>query len=56
MSGFGAQGARGDEPEPVIRDNRRIDPQTGEIRQPGSGPTEGSSPFPGAGGTPPPIR
>jgi molecular chaperone GrpE len=49
VSGFGAGGARGDEPEPVIRDNRRIDPETGQIRQPGSDSTDGSSPFPGAG-------
>ena len=39
-----------DEPEPVIRDKRRIDPVTGRIRDPGTGSVGGSaSPFPGAG-------
>ncbi len=32
MIGFGASGARDEESEPVIRDNRRIDPVTGEVR------------------------
>lgn len=51
--------------EPVIRDNRRVDPATGAVREPGppgpggpagpggqpgpAGPQAGSSPFPGAG-------
>jgi len=38
-----------DEPEPVIKDNRRIDPMTGQLRDPSGGPVGGSSPFPGAG-------
>jgi molecular chaperone GrpE len=40
---------RPDEPEPVIRDNRRIDPVTGQLRDPAGGPAGSSSPFPGAG-------
>jgi len=35
-----------DEPEPVIRDKRRIDPLTGKLRD---APSEAASPFPGAG-------
>ena len=51
MSGYGAEGAHGPEPEPVIRDNRRIDPLTGKIRDTASGSPVGdsASPFPGAG-------
>lgn len=51
--------------EPVIRDNRRVDPDTGAVREPGppgpggtagpGGPQAGASPFPGSGsGTPNP--
>jgi molecular chaperone GrpE len=39
--------------DPVIKDHRRIDPQTGQVREPhggASGPTGGASPFPGTGG------
>ena len=36
--------------EPVIRDNRRVDPATGAVREPAAGPAgQASSPFPGAG-------
>jgi len=36
--------------EPVIRDNRRVDPTTGAVREPAPGPADqASSPFPGAG-------
>ena len=49
MSGFGAEGAHSDEPEPVIRDNRRIDPITGKLREPPGSGALGGSPFPGAG-------
>ena len=35
--------------EPVIRDNRRVDPITGAVREPASGPQAASGPFPGAG-------
>jgi len=49
VTGFGAEGAHGDEPEPVIRDNRRIDPVTGKVRDPDSGQRSGAGPFPGAG-------
>ena len=47
--GFGGGGFGGfsEEPEPVIRDKRKIDPQTGKLRDPGTG--SGSGPFPGAG-------
>ena len=49
MTGFGADGAHSEEPEPVIRDKRRIDPQTGQVRDPGSSPFPGrhSAPDPG---------
>jgi molecular chaperone GrpE len=43
----GAEGAYGE--EPVIRDKRRIDPQTGKLRDGGSGPLGGANPFPGTG-------
>ncbi len=57
--------------EPVIRDNRRVDPATGAVREPasgstgaggpavgGPGPQAGTGPFPGAGrrGTPDPAN
>ncbi len=45
MTESGAEGAYGE--EPVIRDKRRIDPQTGKLRDGGSGPLGGTSPFPG---------
>ncbi len=36
--------------DPVIRDNRRVDPATGAVREPAAGPAgQASSPFPGAG-------
>lgn len=47
MTGFGAEGAHNEESEPVIRDNRRIDPQTGEVRDPGAGAFGAANPFPG---------
>ncbi len=47
MTESGAEGAHGE--EPVIRDKRRIDPQTGKLRDGGAGPLGGTSPFPGAG-------
>ncbi len=45
------QGGSADSPhdEPVIRDNRRVDPATGAVREPAKGPDAASSPFPGAG-------
>jgi len=43
VTGYGAEGAQGEEAEPIIRDKRRIDPATGKLREPG-GP---GSPFPG---------
>ena len=45
MSGYGAEDAHSDEPEPVIRDRRRVDPVTGQVRDPGFGGSP--SPFPG---------
>jgi molecular chaperone GrpE len=33
----------------VIKDNRRIDPLTGQLRDPSVGPVGGSSPYPGVG-------
>ena len=33
----------------MIRDNRRVDPTTGAVREPASGQAAASSPFPGAG-------
>ncbi len=45
MTESGAEGAYGQ--EPVIRDKRRIDPQTGKLRDGGTGPQGGTSPFPG---------
>jgi len=47
VTGYGADGAHSDEPDPVIRDNRRIDPQTGQVREPGAGASGSTSPFPG---------
>ncbi|MEP6562124.1 MAG: nucleotide exchange factor GrpE [Nakamurella sp.] len=44
MSGYGAEGAQGEEPEPIIRDKRRIDPATGKLREPGGFP---GNPFSG---------
>jgi len=35
VSEFGAAGAHGEEDEPVIKDNRRIDPLTGKVREAG---------------------
>jgi len=50
VSGYGAEGAHSDEPEPVIRDKRRIDPLTGKLRDPQAGsPMEAGGPFPGPG-------
>jgi molecular chaperone GrpE len=49
--GFGGGsnfGGFSEEPEPVIRDKRKIDPLTGKLRDPASG-SGGASPFPGAG-------
>jgi molecular chaperone GrpE len=49
--GFGGGsnfGGFSEEPEPVIRDKRKIDPQTGKLRDSGSG-SGGTGPFPGAG-------
>lgn len=55
MSGYGADGAHADEPEPVIRDKRRIDPLTGKLRDKGAGSPVGStSPFPGRHAAPDP--
>ena len=31
MSGYGADGARAEEPEPIIKDNRKVDPLTAEL-------------------------
>ncbi|WP_395728849.1 nucleotide exchange factor GrpE [Nakamurella sp.] len=49
-------GPHGNHEEPVIRDNRRVDPTTGAVRDPGAagpaeaaGPQAGTGPFPGAG-------
>ena len=47
MTESGAEGAYGE--EPVIRDRRRIDPQTGKLRDSVSGPIGGTTPFPSAG-------
>jgi molecular chaperone GrpE len=44
VTGYGAEGAQGEEAEPIIRDKRRIDPATGKPREPGAFP---GSPFPG---------
>ncbi len=58
MSGPGNH-PHGNHEEPVIRDNRRVDPTTGAVREPGqpgpggpggpAGPQAGASPFPGPG-------
>ena len=50
----GSDGGHSDEPEPVIRDKRRIDPVTGRVRAADTGPGSESpggsaGPFPGAG-------
>jgi len=37
VSGYGAEGAQGEEPEPIIKDKRKIDPITGELREPRGG-------------------
>jgi len=56
VTGFGADGAHSDESEPVIRDKRRIDPQTGQVRDPGSGAFGGpTGPFPGRHSAPDPA-
>jgi molecular chaperone GrpE len=34
VSGYGAEGAHGEESEPIINDKRRVDPVTGEVREP----------------------
>jgi molecular chaperone GrpE len=34
VSGYGAEGAQGEESEPIISDKRRVDPVTGEVREP----------------------
>jgi molecular chaperone GrpE len=44
VTGYGAEGAQGEEAEPIIRDKRRIDPATGKLREPGGFP---GNPFPG---------
>ena len=50
MSGYSAEGAHSDEPEPVIRDKRRIDPLTGKLREPpADSPPGAGGPFPGPG-------
>jgi len=54
VSGYGAGGAHSDEPDPVIRDKRRIDPQTGQVRDPGAGAVGSASPFPGRHSAPDP--
>jgi molecular chaperone GrpE len=53
VSGYGAEGARGEEPEPIIKDNRKVDPITGKVRD--SGPFGGASPFPGRHAAPDPA-
>lgn len=55
MSEFGADGAQGEEPEPIIRDKRRIDPLTGKVRD--GEPTidaAGNNPFAGRHSAPDP--
>jgi len=52
VSGYGAEGAQGQEPEPIIKDNRKVDPLTGKVRD--SGPFGGGSPFPGRHAAPEP--
>jgi molecular chaperone GrpE len=44
VTGYGAEGAQGEEAEPIIRDKRRIDPTTGKLREPGGA---SGNPFPG---------
>lgn len=56
MTGFGAEGAHPDEPDPVIRDKRRIDPVTGKIRDSGPGSFGSASPFPGRHAAPDPAN
>ena len=56
MTGYGADGAHAEEPEPVIRDKRRIDPQTGQVREPGAGAAGSSNPFPGRHSAPDPAN
>ena len=51
MTGFGAEGAHAEEPEPVISDKRRIDPQTGRS---GTGADRRLDPFPGRHSAPDP--
>jgi molecular chaperone GrpE len=34
VSGYGAEGAHGEESEPIISDKWRVDPVTGEVREP----------------------
>ena len=53
MTGYGAEGAQGQEPEPIIKDNRKVDPLTGKVRD--SGPFGGASPFPGRHAAPDPA-
>ena len=45
-----------EEPEPVIRDNRRVDPLTGEVRDRRGSRPAAVQPLSGPGGTPRPIR
>lgn len=54
MNGYGADGAHAEEPDPVIRDNRRVDPQTGQVREPGA--PGSASPFPGRHSAPDPAN
>jgi hypothetical protein len=56
VTGYGADGAHAEEPEPVIRDKRRIDPQTGQVREPGAGAAGSSNPFPGRHSAPDPAN
>jgi len=53
VSGYGADGARGEEPEPIIKDSRKVDPITGKVR--GTGPFGGAGPFPGRHAAPDPA-
>jgi molecular chaperone GrpE len=53
VSGYGADGARGEEPEPIIKDSRKVDPITGKVRD--SGPFGGAGPFPGRHAAPDPA-
>jgi molecular chaperone GrpE len=53
VSGYGADGARAEEPEPIIKDNRKVDPLTGKVRD--SGPFGGAGPFPGRHAAPDPA-